>query len=301
MLSELTAFGLLLQRNLAGSGRRTHHRLARDDRNLRRLAHGVAQRRREIGIRVALGAQRWQVLGMVVRHAISLTGTGAIVGLAMSAGVAQLLTGFIFGISVLDPVSFLGSAFLLGAVALIASLVPARRAASVDRFKRFVPNRTVMLQDLRYALRSLSGRPLVTTVAVLSLALGIGVNTAMFSVFDRLLLRRLPVPAAHAIVNVTSPGPRPGSQSTGDGGRLDAIFSYPLFRDLERLDGDACRRRRIVTSAPTSPTAGRPPTPKACSCPATTSPPSVSARHSAACSTRRRSRARRTSRGRAEP
>jgi len=96
-----------------------------------------------------------------------------------------------------------------------------------------------MLQDLRYALRSLSGRPLVTTVAVLSLALGIGVNTAMFSVFDRLLLRRLPVPAAHAIVNVTSPGPRPGSQSTGDGGRLDAIFSYPLFRDLERLDGDA--------------------------------------------------------------
>jgi predicted permease len=74
---------------------------------------------------------------------------------------------------------------------------------------------------------------------VLSLALGIGVNTAMFSVFDRLLLRRLPVPAAHEIVNVTSPGPRPGSQSTGDGGRLDAIFSYPLFRDLERLDGDA--------------------------------------------------------------
>ncbi len=96
-----------------------------------------------------------------------------------------------------------------------------------------------MLQDFRYALRSLASRPLVTSVAVLSLALGIGVNTAMFSVFDRLLLRRLPVPAAHQIVNVTSPGPRPGSRSTGDGGRLDAIFSYPLFRDLERLDGDA--------------------------------------------------------------
>src|SRR5262245_50025482 len=93
-----------------------------------------------------------------------------------------------------------------------------------------------MLQDFRYALRSLVSRPLVTTVAVLSLALGIGVNTAMFSVFDRLLLRRLPVPAADEIVNVTSPGPRPGSRSTGDGGRVDAIFSYPLFRDLERLD-----------------------------------------------------------------
>ena len=67
-----------------------------------------------------------------------------------------------------------------------------------------------MWNDIQYALRSLIRRPLLTTVAVLSLALGIGVNTAMFSVFDRLLLRRLPVPAADQIVNVTSPGPRPG-------------------------------------------------------------------------------------------
>ena len=92
-----------------------------------------------------------------------------------------------------------------------------------------------MLQDFQYALRSLASRPLVTTVAVLSLALGIGVNTAIFSVFERMLLRRLPVPAADAIVNVTSPGPRPGSRSTGDSGRIEAIFSYLLFRDLERL------------------------------------------------------------------
>ena len=108
-----------------------------------------------------------------------------------------------------------------------------------------------MLQDLRYALRSLAGRPLVTSVAVLSLALGIGVNTAIFSVFDRLLLRRLPVPAPGQLVNVTSPGPRPGSRSTGDGGRVDAIFSYPLFRDLERLDTGGLRlaaHRDIATN-----------------------------------------------------
>jgi hypothetical protein len=98
-----------------------------------------------------------------------------------------------------------------------------------------------MWQDVRYALRSLARRPLVTTVAVLSLALGIGVNAAIFSVFERLILRRLPVSAPDRIANVTSPGPRPGSQSTGDGGRLDAIFSYPLFRDLERLDVGAFR------------------------------------------------------------
>jgi hypothetical protein len=65
-------------------------------------------------------------------------------------------------------------------------------------------------QDARYAVRSLLKRPLVTSVAVLSLALGIGINTAIFSVFERLLLRRLPVAAPEEIVNVTSPGPRPG-------------------------------------------------------------------------------------------
>ena len=76
----------------------------------------------------------------------------------------------------------------------------------------------------------------MTTVAVLSLALGIGVNNAIFSVFERLLLRRLPVPAAGQIVNVTSPGPKPGSRSTSNSGRVEAVFSYPLFRDLERLE-----------------------------------------------------------------
>src|SRR5215213_5906147 len=91
-------------------------------------------------------------------------------------------------------------------------------------------------QDLRYGVRSLARRPLVASVAVLSLALGIGVNTAIFSVFDRLLLRSLSVPAPERIVNITSPGPRPGSRSTSDAGRADEIFSYPLFRDLEQLD-----------------------------------------------------------------
>ena len=80
-------------------------------------------------------------------------------------------------------------------------------------------------QDLRYAVRSLARRPLVTAVAVLSLALGIGVNTAIFSVFERLLLRRLPVPAPEELVNVTSPRPRPGRTSTDDAGALAHIFS----------------------------------------------------------------------------
>jgi predicted permease len=92
-----------------------------------------------------------------------------------------------------------------------------------------------MLQDIRYAVRALIRRPLVTGVAVLSLALGIGVNTAIFSVFDRLLLRRLPVQAPGDLVVLSSPGPRPGWNSSGDGGDQDTIFSYPFFRDLERV------------------------------------------------------------------
>src|SRR5689334_3722132 len=92
-----------------------------------------------------------------------------------------------------------------------------------------------LLQDVRYAARSLARRPLATAIAVLSLALGIGVNAALFTVFDHLLFRRLPVRAPEQIVLITSPGPRPGGTSTSGAGRSEAVFSYPLFRDLEAL------------------------------------------------------------------
>ena len=96
-------------------------------------------------------------------------------------------------------------------------------------------------QDLRYAIRSLARRRVVTLVAVLSLALGIGVNTAIFSAFERFLLRRLPVESPGDIVLVTSPGPRPGGSSTNNNGGQAQVFSYPLFRDLEKLEGTSVR------------------------------------------------------------
>jgi predicted permease len=89
-------------------------------------------------------------------------------------------------------------------------------------------------QDVRHAARSLRQRPLVSAVAIVSLALGVGVNTAMFSIFDRVLLARLPVPSPDALVTVASPGPRPGNVSTNDSGNVQYVFNYPLFRDLER-------------------------------------------------------------------
>jgi predicted permease len=87
---------------------------------------------------------------------------------------------------------------------------------------------------LKLAIRSLLKSPFVTGVAVVSLALGIGANTAIFSMFDQLLLRGLPVPNAERLVNLDAPGPKPGSISCDETGPCSAIFSYPMFRDLER-------------------------------------------------------------------
>jgi predicted permease len=89
--------------------------------------------------------------------------------------------------------------------------------------------------QLKLALRSLFKTPIVTTIAVLSIALGIGANVAIFSIFNHILLRPLPVHEPHSLVNFLSPGPRSGSVSCGQAGTCDAIFSYPMFRDLERV------------------------------------------------------------------
>ena len=91
-----------------------------------------------------------------------------------------------------------------------------------------------MLHDLRLAVRTLLKTPFVTTVAVVSLALGIGANTAIFTLFDRMLLRPLPVPDPSALVNLAAPGPKPGSNNCGQAGECDSVFSYSMYRDLER-------------------------------------------------------------------
>jgi predicted permease len=92
-----------------------------------------------------------------------------------------------------------------------------------------------MTNNLKLAFRTLFKTPLVTSVAILSLALGIGANAAIFSLFNQLLLRPLPVHDPGELVNLSAPGPKPGSTQCNQAGDCEEVFSYPMFRDLERV------------------------------------------------------------------
>jgi predicted permease len=93
----------------------------------------------------------------------------------------------------------------------------------------------VEMVNFRFALRTLFKTPFVTICAILSIALGIGANTAMFSIFEQVLLRTLSVPEPERLVNLSSPGPKQGSTTTEALGNKDEVFSYPMFRDLEKM------------------------------------------------------------------
>jgi predicted permease len=90
------------------------------------------------------------------------------------------------------------------------------------------------MPNIRLALRTLFKSPFITLVAILSLALGIGANSAIFSLYDQMLMKALPVPHPEQLVNFQSPGPKPGSNSCSQAGSCDEIFSYPMFKDLEK-------------------------------------------------------------------
>ena len=92
------------------------------------------------------------------------------------------------------------------------------------------------MKTLRLALRNLSKTPLVAAVAILSLALGIGANAAIYSLFDQMILSPLPVQAPERLVNLAAPGPKPGSTACNIAGDCETVFSYPMFRDLQAAD-----------------------------------------------------------------
>jgi len=96
------------------------------------ISFGVAQRTREIGVRMALGAEYRDVLRLIVGKGLLLTSAGILIGIAAALALTRLLTGLLFGVTPNDPYTLMAVAVLLAVVSLAASLVPARRAARID-------------------------------------------------------------------------------------------------------------------------------------------------------------------------
>jgi hypothetical protein len=96
------------------------------------ISYAVWQRTREMGIRLALGAQKGALRWMFVRSALLLTGVGIVIGLGAAAALMRLMKTLLFGISPLDPVTFVAVPVILATAAALASYLPARRAAGID-------------------------------------------------------------------------------------------------------------------------------------------------------------------------
>jgi ABC-type antimicrobial peptide transport system permease subunit len=96
------------------------------------ISYAVSQRTREIGIRLALGAQKGELRWMFVSSALKLTGVGVAIGVVAAAGLMQFMRSLLFGISPLDPFTYVAIPLILVSSAMLASYLPARRAAAVD-------------------------------------------------------------------------------------------------------------------------------------------------------------------------
>jgi ABC-type antimicrobial peptide transport system permease subunit len=99
------------------------------------ISYSVARRSKEFGLRMALGAGPTNILGLVLKQGVLLTGIGVVGGLIAALILTRLMASLLFGVTSTDPVTYLGVSILLAAVAIIATYIPARRATQVDPIK----------------------------------------------------------------------------------------------------------------------------------------------------------------------
>ena len=96
------------------------------------IGYSVSQRTHEIGIRMALGGQREDILRLILRHGTKLTLVGVAIGVAATLGLSRFLSSLLYGVKPTDPLTFLGVTIMLVLVTLLACYIPARRAMRVD-------------------------------------------------------------------------------------------------------------------------------------------------------------------------
>jgi putative ABC transport system permease protein len=96
------------------------------------ISLSVARQTKAIGIRIALGARRGQVLGIILKEGVALTAVGAVIGLGVALALSRVAASLLYGVSATDPATFIAVPALVLLIAVLASLIPARRAASLD-------------------------------------------------------------------------------------------------------------------------------------------------------------------------
>ncbi len=96
------------------------------------ISFSVGQRAHEMGIRIALGAEKRSIIRLVLKQGLALTGIGMVIGVAGAFALSRVMQALLFGVGSLDPLTFLGTPIFLAVVALVASYIPALRATKVD-------------------------------------------------------------------------------------------------------------------------------------------------------------------------
>ena len=96
------------------------------------MSYAVEQQTQELGIRMALGADRGQVLKLILRQGMTPAGIGVVVGVAIAFAITRVLASLLYGVKASDPTTFIAVAVLLTVIALLATYIPARRAMGVD-------------------------------------------------------------------------------------------------------------------------------------------------------------------------